>query len=271
MSRSTIFAGIRPYLIAFRAVSLMQLQYRAAAISGFLTQFAFGWVRMEIFTAVLLHAPVQAMSVSQTTTYVWLTQAFLVLILANGERGLSEAVRSGNLGIELLRPIDCYSYWFVQALAKRLVPAALRAGPMLLVCSVTGLLAPPASPLGLVCAIAALAAGLLVATALAMLVASSSLWLVAGDGLATLVPALLWSLSGVIVPVALLPDGLRAVIEALPFVGILDTPIRLYTGVADPSCAPALIARQLLWTIALIALGWAAVRRGLHRAEIAGG
>ena len=262
---------IAAYIEPFRAAALVELQYRAAALAGVATQFAFGWIRMEIFVAVLTKAAAPALSLRQTTDYIWLGQAFLMLLFTWRVPALREAVRSGALGIELLRPVDCYGFWYAQSLARVLVPCALRALPMLAICLATGLLHPPVSiEAGLWTAIS-LAMAFLLSTALAMMVSTAALWLVAGDGMAALVPGFLWSLSGVIVPLAFLPDWLRTVAEALPFAGLIDTPLRLYIGAITPDQAAGPLLRQALWTVALIALGWAAVQRGLRQAEIAGG
>ena len=55
-------------------------------------------------------------------------------------------------------------------------------------------------------------------------------------------------LSGVLVPLALLPWNLGAAFDFLPFAATASTPLRIYLGQGDPL---SLIAAQTAWAVAL--------------------
>jgi ABC-2 type transport system permease protein len=77
---------------------------------------------------------VQPMSFSQVVSYVWLQQAFLAFFamwFRDGE--LFDAITSGNVAYELVRPLNIYLFWYVKLLAQRLSSAALRCLPILFV------------------------------------------------------------------------------------------------------------------------------------------
>jgi len=57
----------------------------------------------------------------------------------------------------------------------------------------------------------------------------------------------------------------------MPFAGILDTPLRLYSGHLSLSEAAPALLRSLLWALALIAVGRALLRASLQRVEVQGG
>ena len=261
---------MRPYLSLFRASAVNLLQYRSAAIAGVATQFCFGFMRLEVLTTFVA-GKASPLTASQTADYVWLGQAFLWLLTVRPDPEIPDLVRSGRLGCELLRPVDMYFFWLARSLARRIVPTAIRAIPLITVCMLCGWLQPPVSWLaGLAFALSLLSAALLGAT-LAQLVAQTSLWTVAADGLGLVLPTLTWFASGLIIPIPFMPDWLRPICEALPFSGILDKPARIWMGAVPPGEVIGLIAQQMAWCLALIVIGRMVCRRGLARVEVAGG
>jgi ABC-2 type transport system permease protein len=78
-------------------------------------------------------------------------------------------------------------------------------------------------------------------------------------------------LSGNLVPLPMLPDWLQPLVRNQPFAGLLDTPLRVYSGHLAGSAALLAIARQALWAVILIALGRALATRVLRRLQTQGG
>jgi len=72
---------VKAYWAILSAAFRMHLQYRAAALAGFGTQLFWGLIRVMIFGAFYRSsASPQPMSYPQTVTYLWLTQAMLLLL-----------------------------------------------------------------------------------------------------------------------------------------------------------------------------------------------
>jgi ABC-2 type transport system permease protein len=271
---------IRPYLAIVSARFRMLLQYRAAAIAGVWTQICFGFVLIMIYEAFYRSsAAPPPVTLAQTASYVWLGQALLAMLPWNADPELRAMVRSGAVAYELCKPIDLYSLWFARALAWRTAPTLLRAVPMVLFATALlpwlGLgewrLAPPASPAAGLGFAAALVFALALAAALSTLVHIGLLWTLAADGLVMLATTAVSFLSGMIVPLPLFPDRLRAVLEWLPFAGLVDLPFRIYVGALPPGDLALVLARQLAWTLALIALGRWLIARGVRRIVVQGG
>jgi len=61
-------------------------------------------------------------------------------------------------------------------------------------------------------------------------------------------------LSGALVPLALLPWNLGAILQWLPFASLASAPLRIYTGTGDPRF---LLALQAAWSVVL----WVLARR----------
>jgi ABC-2 type transport system permease protein len=268
-----------PYLAIVSARFRMLLQYRAAAIAGLWTQIFFGFVLIMVYEAFYrsTDAP-PPLSFPALASYVWLGQALLATLPWNADPELRAMVRSGAVAYELCRPVDLYALWFARALAWRTAPTVLRAVPLavfaIAVLPWLGLpewrLAPPSPAAGLAFALA-LGAALALSCAFSTLIHVSLMWTVSGEGIVMMLAALVSICSGLLIPLPLFPDGVRAVLEWLPFAGLADLPYRIYTGHVPADELGLVLVRQLAWTALLIALGRWLMRRGLRRLVVQGG
>lgn len=262
---------MRPYLAILSARFRMLLQYRAAAVAGFGCQLFWGGIRMMIFTAFFRSttAP-QPMTLQQTIAYVWLGQAFLGLILFRVDHELDAMIRTGGVVYELLRPVGLYNLWFARTLANRVAPTLLKATPMLIVATLAGWLRwPGVASLGAFAG--SLAAAVFLAAAFNMLMNITLFWTLAGRGLSTMAGGLLFVMGGLIVPLALMPSWLQPLLNALPFRGLMDIPLRLFNGSLPPGALPGLLAHQVGWTAAMILIGRRLMGRALRRLVVQGG
>lgn len=271
---------MRPYLSTFAARFRTLLQYRAAAWAGFGTQTFFGFVRVMIFSAFYASTTTQPpLSFAQMMSYIWLGQALFALIPLREDPEIAAMIRSGDVAYELVRPVHLYAYWFARAVAQRTAPVLLRAAPMVVVAAGIlpiagggrwGLGAPASASAGALFGLSIVAA-LLLACTFSLLISTSMLWTVSGEGVSTLFPVIVWSLSGMVLPMPFFPPALQRVFVLLPFRGLMDVPFRIYTGSIVGSRALGEIAVQLAWVVALAWTGNALVKRGLRRAVLQGG
>ena len=256
------------------------LQYRTAAIAGFITQLWFGIIRILIFAAFYAggawHAP---MSLANVVTYTWLGQAFLVFLPWAADPEVAEMVRTGAVAYERLRPVDTYAWWYARALAfsaARVLPrAALMFAFAALLLPLIGLgewsLAPPPT---------LVAAGLFAASALGMVLLSAAITLVINvvmtatlndRGANTLAAPIVNLFSGMVVPLAFFPDWVRPWLRAQPVAGLVDIPFSIYFGGLSGWSAAGAIALQFGWVIILVALGRAWLGRAMRGLQVQGG
>ena len=74
---------MKKYLSFFRLRFAMGLQYRVAALAGIVTQFFWGFMEIMIFRAFYrTDAAAFPMTLSATSSYIWLQQAFLAFFTA---------------------------------------------------------------------------------------------------------------------------------------------------------------------------------------------
>ncbi len=263
---------MKPYLAMLRARALGLLQYRVAALAGLGTQVFWGFIRVMIFTAFYRStvAP-QPMSLEEVIGYVWLGQATLMLILWRPDPEIEQAVRSGNIAYELLRPVDLYAFWFARSIADRATPTVLRAVPLFVVALLFLGLPPPASTASFLAWLAASIGALFLSSAIATVLMISLMWTVSGRGITILVTTGAWVFSGITLPLPLFPDWAQSVLAILPFAGLMDTPFRLYLGNLPPEAIVPALAHQLVWCLAFVGLGRWLVLRGTRRLVVQGG
>ncbi len=263
---------MRAYRAIISARFRTLLQYRAAAAAGIGTQVVFGLIHVMVLTTFYsLGTGPQPMTLRQVVAYVWLGQAMLGMLPWNCERDLVEMIRNGNVAYELLRPVDLYSFWYSRAIAMRTAPTLLRAVPMFVIAALfLGLPAPPSAASGLAWAAATFGA-LLLSCALTALMTISMLWTISGEGVFYMMATAVTALSGMVIPLPLFPDWAQPALRALPFRGLCDAPFRLYSGNISAAGVGPVLAHQLIWTVAFVALGRYLLAGGLRRLVVQGG
>lgn len=271
--------AIGPYQAVFRARFQLLLQYRAAALAGFGTQCWWGAIKVMIFAAFLAGPVASPMTLRQTVDYVWLGQAFLMLLPWSADPELARMVRSGDIAYERLRPVDAYAYWYARAVARRTATPLLRAVPMVLV---TGLvlpslgygrwgLGPPAGLGALLLFVASMALVVALSSAFSTLLDVLVVMTLSERGVNILVAPLAIVFSGSLIPLPLLPGWLQPFMQYQPFAGLLDFPLRIYSGHLRDWSAVAALGRQAVWALLLVALGRTLMRRAMARLQTQGG
>lgn len=250
------------------------LQYRGAALAGVGTRLFWGLIRVMIFDAFYRSSPAQQpIGIGEMVAYIWLGQAFLAVLPAIGavDGELRAMIRSGTVAYELLRPVDLYTFWYSRVMAGRLAPTVLQAPLVLLFAAVVFRFGPPPSAASGLAWAAATVAALLLSTAITTLVSLSLLWTLSGEGVSRIIPPLSYALSGLLVPVPLCPGWVQAILNFLPFVGLVDLPFRLYLGHLPPEAVLAVVAHQLAWTAGLVLFGRWLLARAARRLVVQGG
>jgi ABC-2 type transport system permease protein len=263
---------MKPYLATLSARFRMLLQYRSAAFAGVITQLFFGTIRVMIFEAFYRTTPTgQPLTGEQTTTYIWLGQAFLLLVMMGADADLAGLIRSGNIAYELMRPVNLYGYWLSRMVASRAAPTIMRAGPILLIAVAIGQLMPPASAAHGLLFVMSITLGMLVASTLFALVTISLLWTISGEGISRLAPPLVFFFSGMIIPLPLFPAWAQPILAVLPFRGLIDVPFRIYLGDFPLREALLVMGQQIMWIVIFIVAGKLLLHRGLRRLVVQGG
>ena len=255
-----------------------QIQYRAAALAGTSIGVFWGILQIVMFTVFFTYGNVDniGMTLPQAISYAWMTQIFIgtIGILGGVDGELREKIVSGNVALELCRPLDLYSHWFAKTAASRLggsvwrmiftlmaallVPAALR-------------LSLPDSVVGFALFLLSVCSAFLLSAAYVMVLTSVRMGLTWGEGPIYALGMLAGLLSGAYLPLQLWPDFLQTVLLLQPFAGLMDIPLRLYIGSMPPEDALWAISLQLIWAVVFIFIGRTLMSQKLKGLIVQGG
>lgn len=251
---------MKKYLSFFRLRFSMGLQYRAAALAGIATQFAWGGMEILVFRAFYeADASSFPMSFSAAASYIWMQQAFLALFAAwMIENEIFDSISNGNIAYELCRPIRIYDMWFSRSMALRLSRAVLRCFPILIFAAFLpepyGMCA-PTSIFHFLLFLITLLLGLMVTVAFCMLVYILTFFTISPDGLRMVFVSAVEFFAGAVIPLPFFPRKLQLLFELLPFASMQNVPLRIYSGsMTEPEMTKAMIL-QVFWLIVLAAGG----------------
>lgn len=101
--------------------------------------------------------------------------------------------------------------------------------------------------------------------------AEIAFWATRADSLLVVQDSLVFLLSGMVAPLALLPGGMAQAAALLPFRYMLGFPVEILTGQLSPASAAQGLFLQLLWTAFALALAWLMWREGVKRYTAVGG
>ncbi len=267
---------MKKYLSFFRIRFANGLQYRAAAYAGVITQFAWGFMELLMFSAFYKANSVAfPMEFSHLASYIWLQQAFLALFMTwflDGE--IFSSITSGNIAYELARPMDLYNMWFVKNMASRLSKAVLRCMPILLIALFLPRpyrLSLPPSILSFILFLITLTLGFLTVIAFCMLIYIATFYTLSPQGVRIVALSLTEFLTGAIIPLPFLPDGIRQIIELTPFATMQNLPLRIYSGNIAGKDMLVGASIQIFWLVALLAIGKGWMKKALKRIVVQGG
>jgi len=265
---------MKQYRSLFRIRFIEGLQYRAAALAGLSTQFAWGFMELLAFSAFYRANPAAfPMAFPHLVSYIWIQQAFLHLFWPYGA-GVSavETIVSGNISYELARPMDLYNRWFFESIAGKISRAALRCLPVLIVAFILPppfRMALPSDVFQLLMFLAAAPLAMLTATAYYLLDCISTFYTMSRYNVIFVVLADF--LAGGYLPLPFFPEPFRKIAGLLPFAAMQNMPLRIYSGDIAGMDALRGIALQLFWLTALLLCGKLLMRHSLKRVAAQGG
>jgi len=251
-----------------RAAFQQHLTYRVANFAGIFTNAFFLVMRAYVFEACYVaRDTIGGLSVTQAVTFASVTQCVLMVAPQWGAIGVGANVRSGQIAVDLLRPVDFVTAVLSGRLGVSAYYAVVRMLPMLALAAALGILEAP-TPGGLLAFLVTLALGALLANAILLLVEVSSFWIESERGVRYVVMGLALLPSGLLLPVAWFPEPLRTLFRLTPFPYTMNLPAEAWLGTADLWTG---ITVQLAWLVALLAACRLAVRAGTRRLQVHGG
>ncbi|WP_067714732.1 ABC transporter permease [Nocardia yamanashiensis] len=249
-----------------------QSTYRLAMFAGLVTNLVFGCVRAAVLTAAVHTGNGFGGYDSGTIgAYIWLSQGLLGAIAFWVVPDIVERIRTGDVAIDFLRPIDIQMAGLADYLGRAGATLIPRALPSVALGALTFGLAFPATPGPYLLGAISMALAMALSYLSMFTVCLGGFWLVETRGLRALHMILGTFLAGLFAPVHLFPDWLRTLANATPFPSMLQWPIDVLSGRTTGLAAVELLAVQCCWMVVLVAAGQLLLRAGRRKLEVQGG
>ena len=253
-----------------------QIQYKTAAFAGILTQFAFGAMYLMIYSTFMKNGNTD-MTVSQMATYIWLGQAFLEILQAwSTEKEIFQQIETGNVVMDLVKPINIYNMWYYKTLGRKLARLLLRMVPLLIITALpfwgeykfiiqTNPLLLSASILSIILTVGLNMAYLMLIYGVAMIFISSL-------SIRQVMQAFLELGSGLVVPLPFMPSWMISFLKCTPFYYFQNIGFSIYVGYMTDGREIAInLLMQVIWIAILTFLGKAIVKNRLKKLVVQGG
>lgn len=267
---------MKKYLSYFRINFIGALQYRAAALGGLATQYAWGFMYLLLFQAFYRSNPAAVpMPYEQLTSYIWLNQSFLVLFRTyRYDNTIVDSITQGGIAYDMVRPVNLYGMWLSKDIASRSAGVLLRCVPLLLLAAI--LPEPfgmhlPASAGAFTLFLLSMLLGTLNAAAFVMLQYITIFYTMSPTGIRSIFIALSDLLGGSLIPLTFFPNGIRQIAELLPFASMQNAPLRIYSGNLSGNAAVQAVFLQAFWAAVMIGCGILLMNRTTKRVVVQGG
>jgi ABC-2 type transport system permease protein len=246
--------------------------YRGATFAGIFTNTVFGFLLTYVLLAVFRERPeIGGYDATDAVTYTFVAQGLIMAVGMFGDLEMALRVRTGDVAIDMFRPYDFQAWWAATAYGRAAFYAVFRGLPPVLVGALAFDLRMPAEawvwPAFFVSVVLAVGVGF----AWGFLLQLSVFWILDVRGPVQIGWVVANFLSGMLVPLVLLPDGFEHVVRMLPFASLIQVPCDVFLGKAQGLDLLAAFATQAAWIAALTLAGRAVLARAERRVVVQGG
>ncbi|GGZ52290.1 ABC transporter permease [Streptomyces inusitatus] len=249
--------------------------YRVATAAGIFTNTVFGFIMAYTYIALWDERPrLGGYDVSEALTYVWLGQALLMACAMMGggfEDELVERIRTGDIAVDLYRPVDLQLYWLAGDLGRAAFHLLGRGVAPMAFGALAFELALPGSVLTWAAFLVSVVLGVLVSFAIRFVVALSAFWLLDGAGVMQISWLAGLFFSGMMLPLNIFPGTLGEVARALPWSALLQVPADVLLGKSTGWGLAGAFAFQAGWAVALLVAGRLLQSAATRRVVVQGG
>ncbi len=263
---------IRLFLALSKRSFQRQLTYRTATLAGLTTNVFFGLLRAAVMVALYgQREEVVGISLQAAITYTGLTQGVIAYLSIFGWYELMDSVNTGEVGSDLLKPMDYFTFWLAKDVGRASVNFVFRGVTVILIYALIFDIVLPASLGQWIMLGAVLILSWLISFAWRFLVNLAAFWTPNALGVGRFAFGIAWVLSGFIMPLRFYPDWFVTITHLTPFPSMVNTVVEVYLGLLHGPALWAALGQQVLWLVILVGLGQVILRIGLRRLVIQGG
>ncbi|MCI9024568.1 MAG: hypothetical protein HFG92_09020 [Dorea sp.] len=208
---------------------------------------------------------------AEMTAYVILSRMLSSQFSGGINYELSNWIRTGMIGTELLRPVSLFFTLFAKRAGEFVFFALFKGAPIALVSFLILGGTAPAGVWNFMMFLASIGLSVGIMFFFEFMVGLCAFYTNHSYSLAYAKSSLLSILSGGVVPLFLFPEGLAKALDHLPFAGMVSVPVNIYLGKYLPDETWRFVGLQIVWILTLWAAAHIFYSQAIRRIVVQGG
>lgn len=205
------------------------------------------------------------------TTYVILSRILSSQFSEGINPELSNWIRTGIIGIELLRPVSLFFTLFAKRVGEFVFFILFKGLPITIICFLSLGGTPPVGIWNFTMFLISICLSIRIMFFFEFIVGLCAFYTNHSYSLAYAKSALLTILSGGVVPLSLFPDRIANVLNYLPFAGMVSVPVNIYLGKYLPNETLNYLGIQVIWSLILKIIAHFYYNLAINRIIVQGG
>ena len=246
--------------------------YRGATLAGIFTNTVFGFIKAYVLIALFSAGPIiGGYDLADALTYSFVAQGLVATVAIWGWFEIEDRIRTGDIATDLLRPYSFLGYWLAHDVGRAAYQAVARGIPPFLVAGLIFDLRLPVRAGTWAVFLISVVLAVTVSFAIRAMVNLFALWFLDSRGVAGIVSTGWIFLSGLALPLATFPPGLRVFARLTPFAATFDAPGQIFLEQPTEAGIAVTLALQAGWAVVLFAAAQRVMNRGTRKLVIQGG
>jgi ABC-2 type transport system permease protein len=243
-----------------------------ATLAGVFTNTIFGFIRAYVLIALFAVRPILGgYGISDALTYTFVTQGLIAAVAIWGWFDIEERIRTGDVAIDLLRPLSFLGYWLAHDYGRAAYQALARGVPPFVVAALAFDLRLPNAAATWPAFLISVILAITVSFAIRAMVNMFAFWFLDSRGLAGIVSTAWIFLSGMALPLAVFPAGLRTFSRLTPFAATFDAPAQIFLEQPSMVGVVQTLLLQAVWAVLLLVAAVRVMDLGTRKLVIQGG
>ena len=194
---------------------------------------------------------VQGVTVNTMLIYTVVSSMISIVLSSDVEWRIMRSVEKGTIAIDMMRPINVFSIFFAEDIAKLISLIFQNLLPVFIIGSLIIGIPKPVSFINFVMFLVSLVMAFFIYWFIAVMFGMISFWAFEMSAIFQVKKHLIRLLSGSIIPIWFFPNWLQNVLNALPFAYLYQLPLDIYIGKATNADIAKGLLTQFVWLVAV--------------------
>lgn len=213
------------------------------------------------------------LDISKNSMLTYTTVSILMgnLLTMNVQYRIVDSIRNGNVALDILKPINAYGIYIAEDIGDAINAFCQKVVPLLIISTAMFGFPKASSGVNFILFLVSFIMAYLINWLLAALMGLCAFQTLSMGPMMAIKGYVIKLLSGSFIPVCFFPQGLKNILECLPFIGIYQIPLGIYIGKYTVENMVFRMGIQLIWVLVLL-MGFIALKKKMaERILIQGG